>query len=259
MGRGCVFDFFSILNCDTAYPQYLHFSVLPRVNWGRGRGHKRNKIIIAFVVVIIWHWYLMGLPDFKIGQEELQDGGRLRRGDHLAPHKYIRNTSTCGTTPTEHLLNAGRRPQTSQTARNSPCTWVGPKKKEQRQKNRDGTCTSGRELWRRKGFHTLGSPLWAEAAGGEWGASEPRRRAQQQGCKRAKWRDSHTEDGCWPALTSPRGLSAHLLGRAGLGAEARTSVGSQGEDWGWLREHSLKGASAAQLARRESRKTSGAA
>ena len=45
---------------------------------------------------------------------DLQDGGGVRRGDHLPPHKYIRNTSTCGTTPTEHLLNAGRRPQTSQ-------------------------------------------------------------------------------------------------------------------------------------------------
>ena len=31
--------------------------------------------------------------------------------------------------------------------------------KKKRQKNRDGTCTSGRELWRRKGFHTLGSPF----------------------------------------------------------------------------------------------------
>ena len=61
---------------------------------------------------------------------ELQDGRRVRRGDHLPPHKYIRNTSTCGTTPREHLLNAGRRPQTSQKARNSPCTWVGQKKKE---------------------------------------------------------------------------------------------------------------------------------
>ena len=46
--------------------------------------------------------------------EELQDGGRVGCGDHLPPHKYIRNTSTCGMTPTEHLLNAGRRPQTSQ-------------------------------------------------------------------------------------------------------------------------------------------------
>ena len=45
---------------------------------------------------------------------DLQDGGGVRCGDHLPLHKYIRNTSTCGTTPTEHLLNTGRRPQTSQ-------------------------------------------------------------------------------------------------------------------------------------------------
>ena len=45
---------------------------------------------------------------------DLQDSGGVRRGDHLSPHKYIRNKSTCGTTPTEHLLNAGRRSQTSQ-------------------------------------------------------------------------------------------------------------------------------------------------
>ena len=55
----------------------------------------------------------------------LQDGRGVRRGDHLPPHKYIKTTSTCGTTPTEHLLNADRRPQTSQKARNSPSTWVG--------------------------------------------------------------------------------------------------------------------------------------
>ena len=45
----------------------------------------------------------------------------------------------------------------------------------------------------------------------------------------------------------------------GLGAEAWASVGLQGKDWGWWREHSLKGASAPQLAGRESRKKSGAA
>ena len=66
---------------------------------------------------------------------DLQDGGGVRCGDHLPPHKYVRNTSTCGTTPTEHLLNAGKRPQTSQKARNSPRTWVGQKKKKK--KNRD--------------------------------------------------------------------------------------------------------------------------
>ena len=49
---------------------------------------------------------------------DLQDGGGVRRADHLPPHKYIRNTSTCGTTTTEHLLNAGRRPLTSSKAEN---------------------------------------------------------------------------------------------------------------------------------------------
>ena len=45
-----------------------------------------------------------------------------------------------------------------------------------------------------------------------------------------------------------------------LGAEARALESrSQGEDWGWLREHSLKGASAPQLAGRESGKKSGPA
>ena len=92
----------------------------------------------------------------------------------------------------------------------------------------------------------------------EGGASEPRRRAQPQGC-RGQWRDSRTKDRRRAALTSPRGLSAHPPGRAGLGAEARASVGSQGEDWGWRREHSPKGASVPQLARRESGKRSGAA
>ena len=101
---------------------------------------------------------------------DLQDGGRVKRGDHPPPHRYIRNTSTCGTTPTEHLLNAGRRPQTSQKVRNSPHTWVGKRKKrKQRQKNRDGTCTSGREMWRRKGFHTLGSPFTCGDCGGQRG------------------------------------------------------------------------------------------
>ena len=61
------------------------------------------------------------------------------------------------------------------------------------------------------------------------------------GVRRAKRRDSRTEERCRPALTSPRGLSAHPLGRGGLGAEAPASVGSQGEDWSWWREHSLKG------------------
>ena len=61
------------------------------------------------------------------------------------------------------------------------------------------------------------------------------------GVQRKKRRDSRTEARHRAALNSPRGLSAHPPGWAGLGAEARASLGSKGEDWGWLHEHSLKG------------------
>ena len=79
--------------------------------------------------------------------------------------------------------------------------------------------------------------LWG-AEGVSFGATEE---STATGVRRAKRRDSRTEARSRPALTSPRGLSAPLPGQAGLGAEARASVGSQGEDWGWRREHSLKG------------------
>ena len=78
----------------------------------------------------------------KNNQRDLQDGRGVRRGDHLPPHKYIRNTSTCGTTPTEHLLNAGRRPQTSQKAINSPTTYLSRAK--EKRKNRDKRIGTGR-------------------------------------------------------------------------------------------------------------------
>ena len=93
-------------------------------------------------------------------------------------------------------------------------------------------------------LHTLGSPF----VGGDYRwqrgkASEPRRRAQQQGCG-GESRKIPT-----PALVSadqhsPAREDCLLTrwGGQGLGAEDRASeVGSQGEDWGWRCEHSLKG------------------
>ena len=94
----------------------------------------------------------------------------------------------------------------------------------------------------------------------EGGASEPKRRAQQQGCR--------GQSGAIPAQRigadqhSPAQKACLLIRRDrwGLGAEAPASeVRCQGEDWGWLCEHSLKGASAPQLAGRESGKKSGPA
>ena len=117
--------------------------------------------------------------------EDLQDGRGVRRGDHLPPHKYIKNTSTCGTTPTEHLLNAGRRPQASQKARNSPRTWVGQKKKE-----KTDTKELGQDLHFCKGAvkeekfpHTRKPLHWQRQGVGREEGLEPRRRAQQQGSR----------------------------------------------------------------------------
>ena len=56
------------------------------------------------------------------------------------------------------------------------------------------------------------------AEGGSFRATEE---SAATGVRRAKQRDSRTEDWCRAALTSPRGLSAQPPGRAGLGAEAR--------------------------------------
>ena len=124
-------------------------------------------------------------------------------------------------------------------------TYLGrakEKRKKQRQKNRDGTCTSGKELGRRKGFHTLGSPFTGGDCGRRRGeALEPWRRVQQQGCG---WQSREIPAQRMGADQHSPAQEACLLpcwGSRGLGAEARASVGSQGEDWGWLREHSLKG------------------
>ena len=108
--------------------------------------------------------------------------------------------------------------------------------------------------------HTRKPLHWQRrGAGGRGEASDPWRRAQQQGCGGQSGEiptqriraDQHStaREAC---------LLTHRGGR-GLGAEAWASVRSQGKDWGWLCEHSLKGASAPQLAGRESRKKSGAA
>ena len=53
------------------------------------------------------------------------------------------------------------------------------------------------------------------AVGGSFRAMEE---SAATGVRRAKWRDSRTEDWCKPALTSPRGLSVHPPGQAGAGS-----------------------------------------
>ena len=101
---------------------------------------------------------------------------------------------------------------------------------------------------------------WRWWVGGVGGVLEPQRTAQQQGC-RGQSREIPAQR-INANQHSPAQEACLLTGRGGrgLGAEARASeVRSQVEDWGWLCEHSLKGASVPQLSGRESGKRSGPA
>ena len=72
-------------------------------------------------------------------------------------------------------------------------------------------------------------------------ASEPRRRAQPQGCGGQSGEIPAQRLGADQHSPAREACLLSRRGGQGLGAEARASVGSQGEDWGWRREHSLKG------------------
>ena len=116
-------------------------------------------------------------------EEEGQDGRRVRCGDHLPSHRYSRNTSTRGTAPTEHPLNAGRRRQTSQ--------------KRARRGDSERRLNELQRLARAAAI-----------------SADP----TATGVQREKRRDSRTQARRRAALTSPRGLSAHPPGRAGAGS-----------------------------------------
>ena len=49
-----------------------------------------------------------------------------------SPHKYIENTSTSGTTCTEHLLNTSRGPQTPKRTRKYACIMGRTKERKGR-------------------------------------------------------------------------------------------------------------------------------
>ena len=91
--------------------------------------------------------------------------------------------------------------------------------------------------------------------GGRFGDTEE---STATGVWRAKWRDSHTEDRCRPALTSPRGLSAPPLGRAGAGSWGSGFSRIPGRGLGLAVWTQPDGTSVPQLARRKSRKNTGA-
>ena len=74
----------------------------------------------------------------------------------------------------------------------------------------------------------------------ERGASVPRR-AQQQGCGGQSGEIPTQRLGAEQHSPAREACLLSRRGWWGLGSEAQALVGSQGEDWGWRHEHSLKG------------------
>ena len=71
--------------------------------------------------------------------------------------------------------------------------------------------------------------------------SEPRRRAQPQGQGGQSGEIPTQRSGANQHPPAREDCLLTCRGGWGLGAEAGALVGSQGEDWGWRCEHSLKG------------------
>ena len=108
--------------------------------------------------------------------------------------------------------------------------------------------------------HTRKPLHWQRRAVAREEALEPWRRAQPQGCRGQRGEIPTHRISAHQHSPAREACLLTRRGGGGLGAEARASeVRSQGEHWCWLREHSLKGASAPQPAGRESGKRSGPA
>lgn len=144
-----------------------------------------------------------------------QDDRGIEWWDHLLLHKYIKKPSACGTISTEHLLNIDRGPQTFRKANQSPWNEVEQKIKTKWETKEFGmgTCTPGRESWRRKNFHRSGNSF-TRGSGGIFRA----------------WENS-PQRSCWMSLHSWE--VAHMLtstcSKLGLGVEVQASgVSPQG-------------------------------
>ena len=119
---------------------------------------------------------------------------------------------------------------------------------QQRQKNRDGTCISGRELQRRKSFHTLGSPF-SDGDGGWWGwkirshGGDHSNRGAESKVERLLHRGSVPTSTHQPEriVCSPAGVGGGWELRLGLQRSEpreRTGVGCMNKDWRGLVHHS---------------------
>ena len=111
-----------------------------KTNWERKKKPKKLGIINnEWNILTIHYMELLRI----ILREWNQDGWRSRMWSSPSPTNIPQTpTSTYRMILTEHLLKAGRRPQTSKKARQSPHNWVG--QKEKKRGNRTGPALLGR-------------------------------------------------------------------------------------------------------------------
>ena len=90
--------------------------------------------------------------------------------------------------------------------------------------------------------HTRKALHWRTLRVAEGGASEPWRRAQPHGCGGQSGEVPTRRISANQHSPAREACLLTCRGGRGLGAEAwAAEVRSQGEDWGWLREHNLRG------------------
>ena len=153
--------------------------------------------------------------------------------------KYIYTWNCSYRTPTERWQKTSDLPKGKKLP-----TYLGRAK--EKRNNRDKRIGTDRHQWeaavKEERFpHTRKLLRWWRLRVAEGGASEPRRRAQPQGCGGKSGEILAQRLGAEQHSAAREACLLTRGGGRGLGAEARASVGSQGEDWGWLCEHSLKG------------------
>ena len=105
-------------------------------------------------------------------------------------HKYIENTSTCGTIHTENLLNTDKRPQDYDRARKASRNQIQQKKEENEVKGSEMGTAPQEGAGKRKIFYTLGSsPISEEISKSGGGALD-------NWCETVKWKQSSTNGQC---------------------------------------------------------------
>ena len=156
--------------------------------------------------------------------------GRSRTWSSPSPTNNIRNTSTCRTILTEHLLNAGR-PHISKRARKSLHNWVDQreKKEERKESGQDQHPWEG-AVNEERFLHTGRPPDWLEDQPwkrGSFKASEKSSTAAGQ--RKRKPKESHTD----PAWDTPQlGWVRSICWGWELRLGERTGAGCVETAWG---------------------------